>query len=172
MGRRATAIGECGQNAARYVILGSLTVETGNETMDQVFLFLPFGHAKRGDTYLIADFSKLADIWLASVSICLGTARPQPLVTAWYNWLNDGYGLPRRQGSPLLFVERGPLNAVWRVIPAPGFEDRFEATSRDWLDGNGAGAAVEGEVEAVHGFHVLRAFPSRRSWAMCACSSR
>ena len=46
---------------ARYVILGSLTVETGNETMDQVFRFLPFGHAKRGDTYLIADFSKLGE---------------------------------------------------------------------------------------------------------------
>ena len=61
MGRRATAIGECGQNARRYAILGSLTVETGNETMDQVFLFLPFGHAKRGDTYLIADFSKLGE---------------------------------------------------------------------------------------------------------------
>ena len=46
---------------ARYVILGSLTVGNGDDTTDQVFLFLPFGRAKRGDTYLIADFSKLGE---------------------------------------------------------------------------------------------------------------
>jgi hypothetical protein len=44
---------------ARYVVLGTLSIDDGHGSKERVALFLPWGHIRRGDVYSIADLTKL-----------------------------------------------------------------------------------------------------------------
>lgn len=48
-------------NPARYEILGYVEFDVDGKSPESILLFLPFGRAKRGDDYIIADLSELAD---------------------------------------------------------------------------------------------------------------
>jgi len=44
---------------AYYEMLGCLTIESDGQVIEDIALFLPLGHIKRQDRFLIADFTKL-----------------------------------------------------------------------------------------------------------------
>jgi hypothetical protein len=44
---------------ARYEVLGVLSIDDGHGSKEQIALFLPWGHIKRGEVYSVADFTKL-----------------------------------------------------------------------------------------------------------------
>ena len=55
---------------AGYEIFGSLTLELKNGSDIFFFLFSPWGHVKRGNTYFIADLCELLHVVKASLEDC------------------------------------------------------------------------------------------------------